>query len=120
MRGDVSRRQRARQLRRASIDAEAVLWHHLRGRQLRGHKFRRQHAIGPFIVDFVCLGRALVIEVDGGQHAESRQADEMRSDRLRGKGYRVLRFWNHEVLRDTEVVLEAILEALEAEVTPSP
>ena len=99
--------------------AEQKLWQNLRNRQLSGFKFRRQHPIGPYIVDFVCLEKKLIIEVDGGQHASDMSADISRGDYLMKQGYRILRFWNHEVLKDTNSVLEWILKDLN-EKTPSP
>jgi len=83
-----------------------------------GAKFRRQHPIGPFIVDFVCIDARLIIEVDGGQHHES-QRDRRRDDLLRGRGFLVLRFWDNEVLQNTEAVLEEIWMAI-GDRTPSP
>jgi len=103
--------QFARTLRGASTDAERRLWAALRGRQLAGFKFRRQHPIGPFVVDFVCLDHGLIIEADGGQHAES-TGDADRTQWLEDHGWRVLRFWNNEILSNTEGVLETILSAL--------
>ena len=105
---------RAKQLRMNSTDAERLLWRVLRSRQLAGHKFRRQQALGGFIVDFVCLEKRLVVEVDGGQHNEPLQAanDSERSTWLEQQGFRVLRFWNHEILREIESVKEAIARAL--------
>ena len=85
-------------------DAEKLLWQFLRDRQLGGYKFRRQHHIGPFIVDFVCLKKKLIIEVDGGQHGKQLESDANRSDYLKERGYRVLRFWNNEVLGEKESV----------------
>ena len=110
---------RARALRKNLTDAEKLLWRHLRDRQLDGCKFRRQHPIGKFIVDFVCVEKKLVIEVDGGQHATKVEADLQRSEYLRKKGYSTLRFWNNEVLQKTESVLEAVLLSL-SEDAPSP
>ena len=89
-------------------EAERLLWQHLRSRQLAGWKFRRQHALGPFIVDFVCIAKKLIVEVDGGQHAVDLEQDAKRSRYFRTKGYRILRFWNNEVLKQPEAVLEAI------------
>ena len=97
----------ARQLRANSTDAERKLWSHLRGRQMSGKKFRRKHPIGDFIVDFVCTEIGLVIELDGGQHLES-DSDKQRDSWLSEQGFRVLRFWNHEVLTDTQTVLSRI------------
>lgn len=99
-------------MRRNATDAERRLWYHLRAKRLQGYKFRRQHVIGPYIVDFVCLDRRLVIEIDGGQHLERRAQDAKRTAFLEQQGLRVLRFWNDEVLKDTEAVLTRILEAL--------
>ena len=104
--------QRARALRRRMTDAERVLWGHLRNRELGGWKFRRQYPVGSFIVDFICVEKNVVIEVDGGQHAENAEQDAQRSAYLKKMGYRVLRFWNNEVLQETEAVLEAIFAIL--------
>jgi very-short-patch-repair endonuclease len=98
-------------LRRNSTDAERLLWSKLRARRLGGWKFRRQHTIGPYIADFVCLERMLVVKADGGQHNE--QADRVRSGYLRSQGYRVVRYWNHDILRNIDGVLESLLIALE-------
>ncbi len=98
-------RSRARQLRRNQTEAERKLWLWLRDRGLDGEKFRRQHPIGYFIVDFCCPERSLVIELDGGQHATRMEADRERTEFLEQSGYRVLRFWNHEVIGDMEAVL---------------
>ena len=92
--------------------AERVMWQRFRNRQLGGLKFRRQKPIGPYIVDFTCLERKLIIEVDGGQHALKMSADTIRGEFLKKKGYRILRFWNHDVLKDTDAVLEQILMEL--------
>jgi len=104
----------ARKLRREQTDAEKTLWMKLRHKQLEGVKFRRQQPIGPYIVDFVSFARKLVIEIDGGQHDEEnvRAKDERRTAWLEERGYRVLRFWNNEVLMNLEGVLERIREAL--------
>ena len=100
-------------------DAERLLWQHLRNRQLGEYKFRRQRPIGPYIVDFVCLEKKLVIEVDGGQHAGQMELDSKRSDYLKEKGYRVMRFWNNEVLKETESVLTVVLSTLEGTSPPT-
>jgi very-short-patch-repair endonuclease len=105
-------RIKARQLRRDQTDAEQRLWTRLRDRQLCGVKFRRQHPVGPFVADFCCPQRKLIVELDGGQHAEDVAADQKRSRFLEAQGCRVLRFWNHDVLGNTEAVLERIAEAL--------
>jgi len=103
----------AKRLRKTSTDAERVLWRSLQGRQLDGLKFRRQHPIGPYVVDFACLERSVVVEIDGGQHAEEAQEakDGVRDKWLQDEGFRALRFWNHEVLSNTEGVVEAIRAA---------
>jgi very-short-patch-repair endonuclease len=108
---------RARGLRRAMTDVEQKFWYRLRNRQLSGCKFRRQHGIGQYIVDFVCTEAMLIIELDGGQHADQAIYDERRSLFLQAMGYRVLRFWNNDALTNIESVLEVILEAL---ASPSP
>jgi very-short-patch-repair endonuclease len=107
---------RAKHLRREMTDAERKLWSVLRSGQLDGAKFRRQQPIGPFIVDFVCQERGLVIEVDGGQHAES-AADARRTKFLESKGYRMLRFWNNDILSNLDGVAQVIATALS---TPHP
>ncbi|MBN8736804.1 MAG: endonuclease domain-containing protein [Xanthomonadales bacterium] len=101
----------ARRLRRDMTDAERRLWHHLRRRQLLGYRFRRQFPIGPYIVDFACIETKLIIEVDGGQHFDA-TGDVARTQRLHELGYRVLRFWNNDVLTRTHQVLAVIYEAL--------
>ena len=103
----------ARRLRRNSTDAEMKLWLALRDRRLDGHKFVRQKAIEPFIADFVCRDRKLVIEVDGGQHSEN-LGDRSRDASLNADGYRVLRFWNNDVLTNLDGVLTVILATLES------
>ena len=113
------RREFARRLRRTMTDAERRLWQHLRDRRMAGCKFRRQVPVGPYIVDFVCPEAALVVEVDGGQHADA-SADAVRTRRLRALGYRVLRFWNNDVLIDAEAVLGAILRTLGNRPHPTP
>ncbi|MEZ5696704.1 MAG: DUF559 domain-containing protein [Sphingomonadaceae bacterium] len=102
----MDRTQRARQLRRDSTDVERKLWSRLRNRGLCNLKFRRQAAIGPYYVDFLCHDRRLVVELDGGQH--SAEAEAARTAYLAGKGYRVIRFWNNEVSENIDGVLERI------------
>ena len=102
----------ARGLRRRQTDSERVLWWQLRDRQLNHAKFRRQHPIGPYIVDFCCLAHRLVVELDGGHHTAQIRADERRTAFLRQRGYRVLRFWDHDVLGNREAVLQEIEDAL--------
>jgi very-short-patch-repair endonuclease len=103
----------ARELRQVPTDAEIRWWAALRNRRLAGFKFRRQHPIGRFVVDFVCTEHHRIVEADGGQHAES-EADAERATWLERHGWRVLRFWNNDILANTESVLETILEALGA------
>jgi very-short-patch-repair endonuclease len=104
---------RARELRQNPTDAERKLWAHLRLRQVHGHKFRRQRPIGPYIVDFVCLEERLVIEVDGSQHLERALLDARRDDYLESLGFRVLRFWDNQVLNETDAIIEVIAQVLE-------
>jgi len=108
---------RARRLRRNSTDAENALWYRLRSRSLNGHKFVRQEPIGPYTVDLMCREHRLVIEVDGGQHADNPR-DIVRDRWLADHNYRVLRFWNNDVLRNIEGVLEAIAAALPTPAQP--
>ncbi|MBI4840274.1 MAG: endonuclease domain-containing protein [candidate division NC10 bacterium] len=102
----------ARALRSNPTDAERALWKHLRLRQLEGEKFRRQQPLGRYVVDFVCLEKRLIVELDGGQHAEQVARDTERTAWLERQGFRVLRFWNHQVLNETDAVREAIREVL--------
>jgi len=104
-------RQRAKQLRQQSTDAEKHLWYYLRAKRL-GYKFKRQVPIGTYIVDFVCLEKRLIIELDGGQHLESKKYDIARTTWLNAHGFKVLRFWNHDVLQQTTSVLEVIMQGL--------
>lgn len=106
-------RDRARSLRRNQTEAERRLWMRLRFRQVDGAKFRRQHPIGPFIADFFCLERSLVVELDGGQHALHTERDQRRTEFFTLHGYQVIRFWNHEVLEDMDAVLQRILDVLQ-------
>ena len=99
---------KARELRKNPTESERKLWVHLRLRQIGGYKFRRQHPLGPYIVDFVCIEKKLIIEVDGGQHDEKKVCDVKRDKWLKDKGFRVLRFWDNEVLRDIDIVKEVI------------
>jgi len=110
----------ARALRHNMTEAERRLWRRLRMRELSGFKFRRQRPMGNYVVDFVCLDRRLIIEVDGGQHAEQVDRDERRSAWLASRGFRVLRFWNNEVFEHLDVVCEVILQALEREESGPP
>jgi len=110
MRRDANTR-RARELRKTMTAAEACLWFHLRRRQLQGLRFRKQHPIGRYIVDFVCVEASLVVEVDGSQHLGCAR-DVARDEWLEGQGFRVLRFWNDDVLLRTDRVLATILVSL--------
>jgi very-short-patch-repair endonuclease len=98
----------SRQLRSKMTDAESHLWRRLRGRQIGGLKFRRQHPVGKFILDFACVELKLAIEVDGGQHGELLTSDRTRTTWLEQQGWEILRFWNNEILQNTEDVLEQI------------
>ena len=102
----------AKELRRNMTDAERLLWQKLRNRNLIGYKFRRQHPVQHYIVDFVCLEKMLIIEVDGGQHGDRQAYDQKRTLVLQNLGFRVIRFWNNEVLQETGPVLEKILMEL--------
>jgi len=115
---DAAKRDRARELRRDMTLAERKLWQALKTRQLDGHRFRRQHPLGPYIADFACLEAGIVVEVDGGQHHASEQ-DGRRDRYLQGIGFRVLRFWNNDVLANLEGVCTVIGQAL-AERCPHP
>ena len=110
--------QTARKLRGNMTDAERRLWLRLRGHQLGAH-FRRQAPLERYVLDFVCFPARLVIEVDGGQHAES-ATDQVRDAWLLERGFRVLRFWNNEVLENTDGVVETIMKALENAPSPPP
>ncbi len=110
--------QQARQFRKNPTDAERKLWQFPRFKQLEGHKFRRQCPIGPYIVDFACLQKNLIIEIDGSQHMNDR-ADAQRAAWLGSVGYRVLRFWDNDVLVQTDSVVEAIVAAIEENNPPS-
>ncbi|MCL6505403.1 MAG: DUF559 domain-containing protein [Bryobacteraceae bacterium] len=113
----------ARKLRREQTDAEKLMWALLRDRRLAGCKFRRQHPVEPYVVDFFCHELQLAIELDGGQHntEEGKQHDQRRTQFLAEKGIRVLRFWNHDVLQDTDTVLQALWDMIERlKQSPSP
>ena len=100
-------------LRESPTVPEQYLWTLLRAKRFNGYKFRRQHLIHPYIVDFICLKEKLIIELDGGQHNEQQEYDARRTRFLEDKGYRVLRFWNVEILEEIGLVLEVIFGALE-------
>jgi very-short-patch-repair endonuclease len=105
--------ERARKLRQFSTDAERRMWSALRNRRLERFKFRRQHPIGDYIADFACTEYRLVIELDGGQHADNPE-DMRRTAWLESQGWKVVRFWNNDFLSNTAGVVDTILRALEA------
>jgi very-short-patch-repair endonuclease len=107
-------RQWAREMRGSMTDAEALLWNILRNRRIADSKFRRQHSVGRYILDFYCVERRLCIELDGGQHGDTVAYDERRDAWLNSQGVRVLRFWNDQVLGETEEVVEVIYRELHA------
>jgi len=106
--------RRARQLRKNLTDTERFVWGKLRGRRFAGFKFRRQMPIGRYVVDFVCLARRLIVELDGGQHLEQAEHDAARTSWLESEGFEVLRFWDQKALQDWEVVEEVIWARLQA------
>lgn len=110
--------KRPRQLRRASTRAESVFWNAVRNRQIDGAKFRRQWPVGKFVADFCCVQALLIVEIDGGQHDENKR-DEIRTAALEKSGYRVIRFWNNEVLENMAGVLENLRTALAADPSPA-
>ena len=110
-------KERARSFRRNMTEAENRMWYFLRDRRLNGYKFVREYVIGQYIADFVCREKKVVLEIDGGQHSEAIEYDERRTKFLEEQGYRVLRFWNTDVFKNTRDVLEKILRLLED--TPS-
>jgi predicted house-cleaning NTP pyrophosphatase (Maf/HAM1 superfamily)/very-short-patch-repair endonuclease len=115
----------AREIRKSQTDAESLIWWLMRDRRLGGYKFRRQHPVERYVLDFYCHDKRLAIELDGGQHTteQRRTTDDARNRFLTAHGIRVVRFWNHDVLQDTETVLEAIWNALhsaQGTLTPSP
>ena len=102
----------AREMRGRMTDAEALLWMLLRNRRIAGAKFRRQHPVGRFILDFYCVELKLGIELDGGQHSEATGYDKFRDDWLSTQGIRTLRFWNNQMLMETEAVLQVIYQTV--------
>jgi len=110
----------ARELRKDSTDAERKLWALLRNRTLLGCKFRRQFPIDPYVADFACVEKRLIVELDGGQHVDAAPRDAERTAFLESRGYAVLRFWNDDVLLRTDQVLEEVLRNLTADGRPSP
>jgi len=115
-------RKNAKQLRVDQTNAERKFWRNVRGRGFAGFKFRRQYSIGPYIADFACLEIRLIVELDGGQHAEghARVYDDKRTAYLESKGFRVRRFWNVDVLTNIDGVLESLFRELQSVDTPSP
>jgi very-short-patch-repair endonuclease len=109
--------ERAKAMRSNPTEAEGRLWYHLRAHRFMGLKFKRQKPVGPFIADFVCLELKLIVEADGGQHGS--EADAKRDAWFKGQGFTLLRFWNNEILGQTEAVLERIQQTVIA-LSPSP
>ena len=109
---------RAAALRKGQTDAEGLLWYRLRNRQLLDLKFRRQRPVGKYIADFACLEIGLVIELDGGQHLDQLAYDQHRERAMEAMGFRTLRFWDHEVLKETDAVMEKIRQVAET-LTPT-
>ncbi len=106
-------KDKARALRKNQTDAELAIWQLLRAKRVKGLKFRRQHPIPPYIVDFICAERKLIIEADGGQHTDAVKYDQKRTAFLESKGYTVIRFWNNEILTNIEDVYENIIKHIE-------
>jgi very-short-patch-repair endonuclease len=105
-------KENARILRKTMTDAEHRIWYFLRDRRLKGYKFARQYIIGPYITDFICRDKKIILEVDGGQHSEAIAYDTKRTQFLEKQGYKVIRVWNNEVFKNIEGVLETLLVAL--------
>ena len=108
----------AKILRKRPTDAEKLMWRHLRGKQLEGFKFRRQEPIGNYVADFVCYEKGILVEVDGGQHSVEKDRDRERW--FEGQGFKVLRFWNNDVLKNTERVWEVIRKTMLVSPSPNP
>jgi adenine-specific DNA-methyltransferase len=116
-------RQRARDLRRRQTEHEQIIWRSLRNRRFADFKFRRQFPLGNYIVDFVCLERRLILELDGGQHGEPDQTryDAARDAWLHSQGFKVLRFWNHQVMSEWEMIVDTLWDELQrSPLTPNP
>src|SRR5215472_7610100 len=109
---DSAPRDFARTLRRYQTDAEKKLWRMLRSREFQGIKFRRQQPLGPYISDFCSFEEKLIIELDGGQHAVSQEKDLKRTRYLQKSGFKIIRFWNNEVLANSDAVLEQVRQNL--------
>ncbi|CAI8018516.1 Uncharacterized protein HI_1162 [Geodia barretti] len=116
---NTNNRARSRHMRKNPTDAERALWNILRNRQVLGYKFRRQAPMGPYIVDFVCFENRLIIEVDGAQHMERADYDVDRTTWLASAGYKVIRFWNNQVLEEMGAVRETIFATVEGLSPPS-
>jgi very-short-patch-repair endonuclease len=117
---DAKRLSNAKMLRTNQTKAEQQMWYHLRAHRFMGLKFKRQKPMGRYIIDFVCVEQMLIIEIDGGQHADQVKYDQYRDAWLRNQGYTVLRFWNNEVMQQIEGVLEKIHLTLTLSPSPSP
>ena len=116
----MEQREFAKHLRCHMTECENKLWRHLRAHRLNGEKFRRQQPIGPYVVDFVHFGARLIVEADGGQHNDSPH-DERRDAWLREQGFKVMRFWNNEIMSNLDGVLETVLAAaIESPLSPAP
>ena len=102
----------ARDLRKHMTDAERRIWHHLRAHRFHGLGFRRQVPLGPYVADFLCESQRLIVEIDGGQHDGDRARDLKRTEWLESRGYRVVRFWNNEVMTNLEGVWDALTASL--------
>ena len=113
--------ERAKSLRTQQTDAELRLWYYLRAHRFMGMKFKRQKPIGCYIVDFICFNPRLIVEIDGGQHTEQVAYDRKRDAYLQNESFTVLRFWNNQILRETDAVLESIRQAtISLSPAPSP
>lgn len=110
----------AKFLRQRSTEAERLFWSRVRAHRLGGFKFKRQQPVGAYVVDFVCFEAQLIVEIDGGQHAETPECDVERDRWLNGQGFRVLRFWNNEVLGNIDGVMARVVEFLSPSPPPSP
>ena len=116
----MEQREFARQLRHHMTESETRLWRHLRAHRLNGEKFRRQQPIGPYVVDFVHFGARLIVEADGGQHNDAPR-DERRDAWLQAQGFKVMRFWNNEIMNNLDGVLVSVMAAVtEAPLSPGP
>jgi very-short-patch-repair endonuclease len=110
----------AKHLRKKSTDTENVLWKQLRAKRFEGFKWRRQEPIGKYIVDFVCYEKRIIVECDGGQHIVQKDKDSKRDEWLKDRGYKILRFWDNEVLQNLDIVLDVIWKVLSDHPPPNP